>query len=245
MTGGATRQAKNPVDVYWLEQIESDVPAENDWLNPDEAHRLNAMRFAKRRTDWRLGRWTAKCALAAYLKVRSDHQGLSEIELRAEPCGAPEAYFANRLAPVSVSLSHRDGTAICAVARSGTALGCDLETIEPRSDGFLADYFTPEEQALVARASGAERFRLLALLWSAKESALKALRTGLRRDTRSVTASVVDALCLGPSAGWRPLHVRCTDGPVFHGWWQQTGNLLRTLVAAPPPLAPIELDIAG
>ena len=51
-------------------------------------------------------------------------------------------------------------------------------SIEPRSDAFVADYFTIEEQALVARASAADRDRILALLWSGKESALKALREG-------------------------------------------------------------------
>jgi len=32
-------------------------------------------------------------------------------------------------------------------------IGCDLEVVEPRSDAFVADYFTSEEQALIARAS--------------------------------------------------------------------------------------------
>jgi hypothetical protein len=36
------------------------VPAENDWLSAIEGVCLNSMRFAKRRNDWRLGRWTAK-----------------------------------------------------------------------------------------------------------------------------------------------------------------------------------------
>ena len=64
------------------------------------------------------------------------------------------------------------------------ALGCDLEVIEPRSEEFVADYFTTEEQKMVSQAPIADRSKLLALLWSAKESALKALREGLRFDTR-------------------------------------------------------------
>src|SRR5271157_5967895 len=57
------------MDVYWLEQAEADVPEGNDWLSASEAVRLNAMRFAKRRADWRLGRCTANRAVAAYLDV--------------------------------------------------------------------------------------------------------------------------------------------------------------------------------
>ena len=101
----------------------------------------------------------------------------------------------------------------------------------------------------------ADRSQLVTLLWSAKESALKALRTGLRLDTRSVIVSPLtqdqgeDELGhireLYPSSrlpcalnNWCPLHVRCANGQVFQGWWQHTGSLLRTLVAAPRPLRP-------
>jgi 4'-phosphopantetheinyl transferase len=249
------------MDVYWLEQTEADVPRDLDWLSASEAARLNGMRFAKRRADWRLGRWTAKRALAVYLNVPVRSQALADIELRPAPSGAPEVFFANKPAAVSVSLSHRAGSALCAVALCGAALGCDLEIIEPRSDAFVADYFTPEEQALVTEALAPDRPRLLALLWSAKESALKALRVGLRVDARCVIVSPVDvgcpaeggygraedpALAMQASDGvnsWRPLHVRCTDDQLFHGWWHNTGHLLRTIVTAPPPAPPIPLRI--
>src|SRR6516162_11237684 len=133
------------MDVYWLEQTEADVPRENDWLSASEAVRLNSIRIAKRRADWRLGRWTAKRALALYMNVPGHPQSLTKIEIRPAASGAPEVFFANKPAAVSISLSHRAGTAICAVALSGAALGCDLEVIEPRSNSFVADYFTAEE----------------------------------------------------------------------------------------------------
>jgi 4'-phosphopantetheinyl transferase len=242
------------LDVYWLEQTEADVPVDNDWLSTNEATRLNGMRFAKRRADWRLGRWTAKRALAISLNMPSHREALAGIEIRPAESGAPEVYFTNQPAPVTISLSHRRGTAACAVAPSGVALGCDLEIIEPRSDGFIADYFAPEEQAIVAQESMADRPRLLALLWSGKESTLKALRKGLRLDTRCVIVSRVtaplrqseeDKDCASPLCGpnrWHRLHVRYTDGQIFQGWWQYTGDLLRTLVAAPPPAPPILLN---
>ena len=85
------------------------------------------MRFAKRRDDWRLGRWTAKRALAAYLNLPSNPQTLADIEIRPAPSGAPEVFVANKPAAVTISLSHRGGVAACAVAPSGMELGCDLE----------------------------------------------------------------------------------------------------------------------
>jgi 4'-phosphopantetheinyl transferase len=242
------------LDVYWLEQTEADVPVDDDWLSTSEAVRLNGMRFAKRRTEWRLGRWTAKRALAISLNMPGHREALAGIEIRPADSGAPEVFFANQPATFTISLSHRRGTAVCAVAPSGVALGCDLEIIEPRDDSFIADYFAPEERALMARKSIADQPRLLALLWSGKESALKALREGLRLDTRSVIVTPVEApqrrgedhqQCAGPSCGpnpWHRLHVRYTDGQIFHGWWQHTGDLLRTLVAASPLAPPILLN---
>ena len=232
------------MEVYWLEQTEAHLPTVDDWLSPNEQALLNAMRFAKRRSDWRLGRWTAKNALALYflcLKVPADRQVLASIEIRPAPSGAPEAFLQNKPAAATVSLSHRGGIAACAIACSSGILGCDLETIEPRSDAFVADYFTTAEQSFVAEASAADRPRLLALLWSAKESALKALHEGLRLDTRNVIVSPGDAAF--DFDGWSPIVVRHIDRRIFCGWWQHADGMVRTLVAAPPPNPPIRLRI--
>ncbi|MGO9125834.1 MAG: 4'-phosphopantetheinyl transferase family protein [Terriglobales bacterium] len=227
--------------VYWLEQAEADIPAENDWLSANETACLSRMRFAKRRADWRLGRWTAKHALSICLDVPAHPQVFRKIEIRAAPTGAPEVFFANRPAGVTISLSHREGIAACAVAMSNVELGCDLELVEPHSDAFVSDYFTIEEQALVARVSAADQAWLLALLWSGKESALKALHKGLRLDTRCVMVSPFAAAC--DLNGWSPLQVGYTGGQVFHGWWQRTDNILRTVVAAQPLDSPVPLRI--
>ena len=181
------------MDVYWLEQSEADVPAADDWLSESEAVQLSRFRFAKRRADWRLGRWTAKCAVAASLKLPDDHRSLKKIEISAASTGQPEVTLVGRTERVTISISHRDGIAICAVAVGDVKLGCDLEVIEPRSDAFIADYFTAEEGELIAQTSGEKRPLLVSLLWSAKESALKALHVGLRADTRSVRVNPVDS----------------------------------------------------
>jgi len=232
------------MDVYWLEQTEADVPAENQWLSAREMHCLAGLHFAKRHTDWRLGRWTAKRALAARLNLPTDLWALANIEIRAASCGAPEVYFLNRLASVTVSLSHRAGAAMCAVAEA--SLGCDLELVEPRSDAFVADYFTANEQAMVERESVEGRPLLVTLLWSAKESALKALHQGLRLDTRCMDVSPVDSAphCAGDhrqnpyplslltpvSDAWCPLRVRYAGARVFRGWWRLADHMVRTVV---------------
>src|SRR5262245_56938844 len=98
------------IDIYWLRQAIADVPADDDWLTAIERQRLAGLRFAKRRADWRLGRWTAKRALT--LCCASDPL---ELEIRAAPDGAPEVLYDNRPAEVTISLSHSNGTALSVV----------------------------------------------------------------------------------------------------------------------------------
>jgi phosphopantetheinyl transferase len=244
--------------VYWLERAEADVPAGEDWLSDREAAIVSHMRFVKRRSDWRLGRWTAKCAVATCLTLPADPPALAEIEIVAAPSGAPQVFRANLPVGVMISLSHRDRVAVCALTSPEVALGCDLEVLEPHSDGFVRDYFTVEEQSLISQ-SPADRLWVVSLLWSAKESALKALGAGLRLDTRCVTVSISDGSphCsakeskhLSDSAltlmscgtdNWGRLQVSCMDGRIFQGWWHRTEKFVRTLVADPASGPPVML----
>jgi 4'-phosphopantetheinyl transferase len=217
------------VCVYWLEQSGSDVPLGDEWLSESEQARLDGLHIPKRHADWRLGRWTAKSAVARYLNLPRDPETLAAIELRPAPSGAPEIFLHGRLAPVVLSLSHSSGTGLCAIAPAGGEVGCDLEAIEPRSPSFLADYFTDEEQGLVAQTTGANRDRVVTLLWSAKESALKALGCGLRLDTRSVNAAPADFLETRGEE-WHRLCVTHTSGRTFYGWWSASRDLIRTVI---------------
>lgn len=231
------------MEIYWLEQNESDVPADNLWLSPEESMCLHTLRFLKRRNDWRMGRWTAKHAIAACLHLPTDVSALANVEIHAAPSGAPEAFLDGEPADIAISLSHRSDTALCTVGPCATKFGCDLERVESRSAAFVDDYFTPSEQTLFASTPPHQRPLLLALLWSAKESALKALRVGLRLDTRSMCVipneSPGQPLLVPPTPGaWRPVDVRYSGSDVFHGWWRIEGDLVRTVVSDFPILPP-------
>ena len=78
----------------------------------------------------------------------------SRIEILAAADGAPEAWLDGERAPVSVSLSHRGGRALAAVAAAPAVVGCDLELVEPRSGAFVREWLAPAEQALVAALDG-------------------------------------------------------------------------------------------
>ena len=120
--------------------------------------------------------------------------------------------------PLSLSISHSHGMAFCAIVRESNehddlrnpnddsrradgagasaqraahfTVGADIEAIEQRAATFVADFFTLAEQERINAAPAHLRDTLATAIWGAKEAALKALREGLRIDTRRVTCHV-------------------------------------------------------
>jgi 4'-phosphopantetheinyl transferase len=228
------------VVVRWLARGMHDVPESADWLSPAESARLATLRFPKRRTEVRLARWTAKQAVARALDLDDDGGTLALIEIRAAPSGAPKVFFRGEHAPVAVSMTDRADWAVCVVGPCDLAVGCDLELVEDRTDAFVRDWFTPTEQDLVFGADpGEERHLLANLVWSAKESALKVLQTGLRRDTRSVEVDVVE---VAGHARWARLVVRAEEGNAFPGWWRRYGDFVLTFAADADRGPPMPLE---
>jgi 4'-phosphopantetheinyl transferase len=226
--------------IYWLEQESGDVPGDDGWLSEAELARLSELRIPKRRNDWRLGRWTAKCAVSSFAALPVDRRDLRRVEILAAADGSPHVFIEGCATALIISLSHRAGTGACAVTAKPLALGCDLEQIEPHSPAFVCDFFTSEEQARVERARPAEMPRLIATIWSAKEAVLKALRQGLRADTRDVSIALTERV----SGEWRGFQAVCRGGESFSGWWRSDERLVRTIVASPPapPPVPLRLD---
>ncbi len=214
-----------------------DLPTHDRWLTEPEAARLRSFRYTKRRDEARLGRWTAKRTLALAMSRSSEPESLRELVIRNASDGAPEVFVDGRPAGVSISMTDRADWAVCTVVHGTMSIGCDLELIEPRSEVFVRDWFMPAEHDLVA-ASPDEHDLLANLVWSAKESALKVLRTGLRRDTRSVEVRLDPA---GDLNGWRPLVVTAAEGDEFSGWWRRFGDFVLTYASAVPTGPPSTL----
>jgi phosphopantetheinyl transferase len=75
------------------------------------------------------------------------------------------------------------------------------------------------------------------LIWSAKESVLKALGEGLRRDTRSIATTVS---LESPPEQWSRFDADCAaSGKQFYGWWRKFDDFVLTVVTdsgdTPPP----------
>ncbi len=218
-------------ELGWLTRALTDVPRHDRWLSEREREIVSTLRIPKRRADWRLGRWAAKAALAAW-------QGLpvAEVEVLSTADGAPEALARGTRMPVGISISHRAGRALVMVGSASGALGCDLEVLEPRSPAFVRQWLGPAEHRVLNGLDGELRDMAANLVWTAKEAASKARREGLRLNLRQAT---VEPGQLTRSAGsWNSLRVGWDDGPVELGWWRWEPGWVMTLVSTPASHAP-------
>jgi 4'-phosphopantetheinyl transferase len=183
--------------------------------------------------------------------LRGEHWPLEAIVVASDADGAPRlvlpyAVQGEPQAP-TLSLSHRAGAAFALLADDGALeVGADIELIEQRDRAFAQDFFTADELAQIA-AVRAPQDLVVTAIWSAKEAALKALRLGLRVDTRSVSVR----LTLGPERRWLPFQVKCANldgGPLcFEGWWQWRGSFVLTAITsgAGRTRPPVRLETGG
>lgn len=220
----------------WLSRLLTDVPAGDAWLGERERTAQPPLRFAPRRDMWRLGRWTAKLAVAAWLELSP-----SDVQVLAAADGAPEAWRGDTRLPVSLSLSHRAGRALAVVGDDPAIVGCDLELIEERSAAFCRTWLTTEEQNCVTGSDGASRPLIANLIWSAKEAAAKVRRQGLRLDPRS--AEVAATFGATTRDAWRPLAVAWRDGAdETPGWWRADDRWVMTIASGSVTLPPVILS---
>lgn len=221
------------MDTLWLEQAVTGAPPGEEWLAEEERHTLARLTVPKRRCDWRLGRWTAKRAVAASLGLTQSPESLARIAIGAARSGAPRAVLDGRPLELAISISHSNGRGVCAVGRVAM-IGCDIENIEPRRPTFLADYFDPREIELARSWPEDTQDAAFTLLWCAKESVLKAIECGLRSEGRAVSIERLDFA----REGWQPFEASHRDGARFQGWREWADGFARTLVTLPSSDAP-------
>jgi 4'-phosphopantetheinyl transferase len=230
-------------------------------LSAAERGQLSALRVPRRRADWVAGRVTAKSVVAEALSLPTGSP-LSVIEIVSEPSGRPHArvapeappvarFAAGTQLPVSISISHVEGMALCAATRLDLggerrrALGIDLGRVEPRSPEFVDTFFTDDEKRFVREARGGDPSLLANLVWCAKEAVLKALGIGLTVDTLEVNCKPLTGLAdptewpLAPTGReWHPFVALCGSalvpgGEAVHGIWRSFPGLVAALAACP------------
>jgi acyl transferase domain-containing protein/phosphopantetheinyl transferase (holo-ACP synthase) len=150
-------------------------------LGRDERARFYALPAkGNRRTEWLLGRIAAKEAARLWI---SEHYGIAlasaDIAVEADAQGAPWlrcAQLGERPAP-TISIAHSQGHAAACAAPPGIAPGVDYQRAERvRADDVAGGGLSRADLL----AAGRDDERAVLALWTAKEAAAKALRSGFQ-----------------------------------------------------------------
>ncbi len=206
------------------------------YLSAPERERFDAIRSAQRRREWLGGRLAAKYLFLYRLELgfeadadrwRPALLALSSESLRVFPAwmyeaieirpstdaqgGAPRLVWLGGDREQSISVSHTRNVA-CACLAEGV-VGVDLEMAEPRVETFYRSNYTDAEKAWVDRCAREERIDedwLYTLLWTCKESALKA-RALHQQSALSFAGIDVSGLPAPRDVRWAYLQGRFSD----------------------------------
>lgn len=211
-------------DFFFSHQTLGDLPGDLDWLHPGELAFMQTLRFENRRNNWLLGRWTAKQALLSLLENGGMVLEMKDIFIRKTASGAPVAEFGIPVPPCSLSISHRAGHAIVVAAPGDVLIGCDLELVEPRSEAFIADYFSDRERECIRK----DPPFFSNLLWCVKESVMKARGEGMRIHPGRIEVEVDGQANEG---GWHKALARLNPGGIIYpGCWRRERDFIWAVV---------------
>lgn len=112
--------------------------------------------------------------LLYFVLTRILHRKPEEIRLHANEHGKP--YLCTDV-PLFFNISHSGDFVVCAF--SDTEVGVDIEKVGEERPAVAKRFFHPEEVACLSDTSERKRAELFFRYWSAKESVLKYMGTGL------------------------------------------------------------------
>jgi 4'-phosphopantetheinyl transferase len=180
------------------------------------------------------------------LAILADPDGAPYAALATEPAAGAEPETVHKRGlqrlPISLTISHSGQWGLCALCDDvGWSAGADIERIEPREPGFAELFFAPAERAHFDAAGPDQRDMVITTTWCGKEAALKALRMGLRADTRQIICRLTDPGI--PPRHWSSLTIEI--GPAlkadigskrFAGWRAINEGYALALVVGGPDL---------
>ncbi|MEM1043177.1 MAG: 4'-phosphopantetheinyl transferase superfamily protein [Bacteroidota bacterium] len=141
-----------------------------DVLSAEERARLSGFGSAKRRREFALGRDVARRLLAEQVGTPPE-----AVSLRVAEDGAPETETGH----LSIAHASTDDRTLAAAAVSPLPVGVDLEVVRPRRPDLYRRILHPDEHGLIETLPF-EHDAAQVLVWTLKEAALKAMRTGFR-----------------------------------------------------------------
>ena len=199
-------------------------------MGEQEKVEYDRFKVPKRKKEWMGSRLAVKKLIRACVPELAQHK-LSQIQIIKEPSGAPFLQIdGEKRLPGWLSLSHSHEHVLAAYSPDEIRFGVDLEFIEPRSIGFVRDYFTGNEVDQVVLSGPDQKALIITIIWSAKEAVLKAITEGLRIDTRKIEISSGTE---SPNKGdWNVLELHCSAEikiPSLRLLWRREGDFIQTL----------------
>lgn len=170
----------------WIDSLDQDPAPFLPFLAAEENERAAAFYFEKDRRKYQVGRGLLRRVLGRYLGTDP-----------AQVSIAPDAFGKPRLAqsdpPLDFNLSH-SGDGVLFAITDGTLIGVDLESVsrEDKLPDCMRTICSSNELSRYAAVPEADLPRALLRLWTAKESFLKAIGTGLHvaPDRLEIPASI-------------------------------------------------------
>jgi 4'-phosphopantetheinyl transferase EntD len=197
------------------------------WLAAGELEVLRGVAEPVRRLEWLRGRALAKVAVR---RVAGMRLAPSAVEIGAETRGAPFGRVVGRAEAISLSISHSGAWTACARLPCGAvgAVGVDVERLDDELAALAGRFASAREWAWAADTCGATLGA--AILWSAKESAIKCVAGRIvRRRSFEVRPDGAGLRVAVHAAGDEPPRV------LFGGCARLPGHVLTWLSAARRP----------
>jgi len=142
-------------------------------LHPDEEAYYKTLEFEKRRRSYLIGRYAAKQAVGAFAQEKNLSKILIQPGIFNQPvvrCGDEHN--------VQVSITHCDELGAALAFPEAHPMAIDIEKIYTDKNNVLETQMTGKEREMVSAVPFPYE-TMLTLLWTAKESLSKILRTGL------------------------------------------------------------------
>ncbi|PWK23890.1 4'-phosphopantetheinyl transferase superfamily protein [Arcicella aurantiaca] len=197
-------------------------------LHDIEYQRYRSFSTDVRKVSFLLGRYCAKKAIASLYNIKS----LNQIYIDSGIFNQPIIKLPN-IPNMRVSISHDGVSAVALAFPEEHPMGIDIESIDDEKSSEMSTHFTAHEKTLYQGMNHAKN-EIDTILWTAKESLSKALKTGLTTGLEIMELETLEKV-----------HQRYFRGTFTHFFQYQTisiihGNKVITLLL--PRKSIVELD---
>ncbi|MDT0150202.1 4'-phosphopantetheinyl transferase superfamily protein [Priestia aryabhattai] len=143
------------------------------YLHPEELDYYMKLTYERRARSYLAGRYAAKRAISSF--IQEEH--LNKIIIERGVFHQPIVVYPHKK-NIQVSITHCENIGAAIAFPETIPMGIDIERVSIKRKDILKSKMTDQEKKLIKSLTYPEEFTLT-LLWSAKESLSKILKTGL------------------------------------------------------------------